>query len=112
MARLKTWKPVNNMVLVRKDDNTDKTSGGIILPDQAKIPVIKCRVLAIGPKVDLIECPIEQYYKVLVRPGNAVPLSFEESNQMYVLDADHILAYEEVTDEESQEYVENSKSSD
>lgn len=112
MAKLRTWKPINNMVLVRKDDDKSKTEGGIILPDQAKIPVITCRVLEIGPKVDPVLCPIEQYYKILVKPASAVPVEFGESNKMYVLDADSILAYEEVTDEESAEYTNSFESSD
>jgi len=112
MARLRTWKPINNMVLVRKDDDKGKTEGGLILPDIAKIPVITCRVLEIGPKVDPVFCPIEPYYKVLVKPSSAVPLSFDDSNKMYVLDADHILAYEEVTDAESAEFADTLESSD
>ena len=100
------------MVLVRKDDDVGKTEGGIILPDKAKIPAITCRVLEIGPNVDPIKVPIQMYYKVLVKPSSAVPLSFEESNKMYVLDADHILAYEEVTDEESSEYADKLKAND
>ena len=100
------------MVLVRKDDDVGKTEGGIILPDKSKIPVITCRVLEIGPKVDPIEVPIQVYYKVLVKPSSAVPISFEESNRMYVLDADHILAYEEVTDEESEKYAKSLEAND
>lgn len=90
------------MVLVRKDEDKDTTSGGIILPDKAKIPVITCRVLEIGPKVDPVECPIREFYKVLVKPAKAVPLSFEEENRLYVLDADDILAYEEVVNERAE----------
>lgn len=92
---MKKWKPINNMVLVRKDEDKDTTEGGIILPDRAKIPTITCRILEIGPKVDPIQCPIKVYDKVLVKPASAVPLSFDDSNKLYVLDADSILAYEE-----------------
>lgn len=98
---LTKWKPINNMVLVRKDEDKDKTSGGILLPDSQKIPVITCRILEIGPKVDPIECPIKEFYKVLVKPAKAVPLSFEKDNRLYVLDADDILAYEEIANEQS-----------
>jgi len=110
MAKLSKWRPINKMVLVRKDDDKETTSGGIILPDKAKIPVITCRVLEIGPSVDPMECPIKEYFKVLVKPASAVPLSFDESNKLFVLKADDILAYEEVTEDESIEYRDNIES--
>jgi len=103
VAKLAKWRPINKMVLVRKDEDKETTSGGIILPDKSKIPVITCRVLEIGPSVDPVQCPIKEYYKVLVQPACAVPLSFDDSNKLYVLNSDDILAYEELTESDSNE---------
>lgn len=101
LSKIIKWRPINEMVLVLKDDDKSTTSGGIILPDKAKIPVITCRVLEIGPRVDPIACPIREYYKVLVKPSCAVPISFDVNNRQYIIRADDILAYEEVSEKES-----------
>lgn len=94
------WLPINKMVLIRKDEDKQTTTSGIILPEQSKIPVITGRVLEIGPKVDPIECPIRQYDRVLVNPQNSVPISFESNNKLYLINSDDILAHEEITTED------------
>lgn len=62
------WEPLGKMVLVKKDDDKECTSGGIILPSDSKIPVITCRVLEIGQLVDIINCPIAKISKILIDP--------------------------------------------
>lgn len=41
--------PVFDRLIVKKDTAADKTSGGIIIPDQAKEPVTKGTIIAVGP---------------------------------------------------------------
>ena len=92
-----TWKPVGKMVLVSKDEDKQTTSGGIILPDANKIPVITCRILAIGPQVDLVHYPISEFDRIIVNPSNAIPISFEANEKRYVIDSEKILAIQEKT---------------
>jgi len=94
---MEIWRPVGKMVLVSKDDDKNKTSGGIILPDDSKIPVITCRILEIGPQVDLVNFPISKFDRIIVNPINAIPISFESDNKRYVLDSENILAIQERT---------------
>lgn len=94
---METWKPVGRMVLVSKDDDKNTTSGGIILPDASKIPVITCRILAIGPQVDLIHYPISDFDRIIVDPSNAIPISFESNEKRYVIDSEKILAIQDKT---------------
>jgi len=97
-AQMETWKPVGKMVLVRKDEDKETTSGGIILPDSSKIPVITCVVIAIGPQVDTIgTCPISNMDRIIVDPTNAIPISFESNEKRYVIDSEKILAVQERT---------------
>lgn len=91
------WQPVGKMIIVTKDDDKEVTKGGIVLPGDSKIPVITCRVTAIGPSVDMVNYPIQKYYRVLVAPSSAIPISFESDNKRYVIDSEKILAIQEPT---------------
>ncbi len=42
-------KPLNDRIIVRRFDADEKTTGGIILPDNAKTKPQKGKVLAVGP---------------------------------------------------------------
>jgi chaperonin GroES len=41
--------PLNDKVIVRRDEADDKTPGGIIMPDTAKEKPQRGRVIAVGP---------------------------------------------------------------
>ena len=43
------FKPLNDRLVVRPDEEETKTLGGIVLPDNAKEKPIRGRVLAVGP---------------------------------------------------------------
>jgi chaperonin GroES len=45
----KRIRPLNDRILVRRDPPTEKTNGGIIIPDNAKEPLTIGTVLAVGP---------------------------------------------------------------
>lgn len=42
-------RPLSNRVVVKRDENDEKTPGGIIIPDNAKEPLTRGTVLAVGP---------------------------------------------------------------
>src|SRR4029077_15791803 len=42
-------RPINDRVLVRRDDAEATSKGGIIIPDNAKEPLTRGTVLAVGP---------------------------------------------------------------
>ncbi len=44
-----TFKPLHDRVLVRRIEQDTKTSGGIIIPDNAKEKPIEGEVIAVGP---------------------------------------------------------------
>ena len=44
-----SFRPLHDRVLVRRVDEDEKTSGGIIIPDTAKEKPLKGTVVAVGP---------------------------------------------------------------
>ncbi len=85
--------PLGARVLVRKDEPKRETKGGIALPDQAEIPTITGRIVAISAQVEHDpDLPIRQYDKVLFHPKNAIPVDFESDNQLYVVPVEDIVA--------------------
>ena len=44
-----SFRPLHDRVLVRRVDEDEKTSGGIIIPDTAKEKPSQCEVVSVGP---------------------------------------------------------------
>jgi chaperonin GroES len=85
--------PIGPRVLVRKDDPKRKTKGGIALPDQAEIPTITGRIVAISQQVENDpDIPLRQYDRILFHPKNAIPVDFEPDNQLFVVPAEDVVA--------------------
>ena len=85
--------PVGERILVRKDDDKKKTSGGIILPDESEIPVITGRVVAVSVQLERdTDFPVKMYDKVLFHPRGAIPASFEGDNKLYIVERDQVVA--------------------
>jgi chaperonin GroES len=85
--------PVGARVLVRKDEAKRTTRGGIALPDQAEIPTITGRIVAISTQVEKdADVPLRQYDKILFHPKNAVPVDFEQDNQLFVVPVTDVVA--------------------
>lgn len=82
--------PLNGYVLVRKDDNRKETKGGIALPDDMEIPVLTGRIIGMDPLIE-DELGIKELDKVIVRPGNAMQVDFE-NERVYLLPAHDIIA--------------------
>lgn len=95
-SRAKTFEyvePIGDRVLVRKDDPKRETKGGIALPDQAEIPTITGRIVAISAMIENDEdVPLRQYDKILFHPKNAIPVDFEPDNQLFVVPVDDVVA--------------------
>ena len=69
------------------------TRGGIALPDQAEIPTITGRIVAISTQVEKDEdVPLRQYDRILFHPKNAVPVDFEQDNQLFVVPVTDVVA--------------------
>jgi chaperonin GroES len=85
--------PIGARVLVRKDDPKRQTKGGIALPDQAEIPTITGRIVTISTQVENDpDIPLRQYDKILFHPKNAIPVDFEQDNQLFVVPAEDVVA--------------------
>ncbi|MFO0882918.1 MAG: co-chaperone GroES [Pirellulales bacterium] len=85
--------PIGYRVLVRKDEPKRETKGGIALPDQAEIPTITGRIVAISTQVENDEdVPLRQYDRILFHPKNAIPVDFEADNQLYVVPVEDVVA--------------------
>lgn len=90
--------PLNDRVLLERDDREEMTSGGIMLPDSAKEKVNRGRVMAVGPgKLDnngrRIEVGVKVGDHVLFGKfaGDEINLGDEERDHVLVR-ADDILA--------------------
>ena len=85
--------PLGMRVLIRKDESRHTTRGGIVLPDQAEIPTITGRVVEVSLQVERdADFPIEKYDKVLFHPKNSIPVDFEQSNLLYVVPIEDVVA--------------------
>lgn len=91
--KLEFVEPIGKRVLVRKDQAKRETKGGIALPDQAEIPTITGRVVAISAQIQRDEdFPLKQYDKILFHPKNAIPVDLEHDNQLFVIPIEDVVA--------------------
>lgn len=85
--------PIGMRIVVRKDEAKRQTKGGIALPDQAEIPTITGRVVAISAQIENDDdVPLRQYDKILFHPKNAIPVDFEQDNQLFVVPIEDVVA--------------------
>jgi chaperonin GroES len=85
--------PLGMRVLIRKDENRQRTRGGIVLPDQAEIPTISGRVVEVSLQVERdADVPIAKYDKVLFHPKNAIPVDLEGNNLLFVVPVEDVVA--------------------
>ena len=88
-----TVEPIGKRVLIRKDEDKKQTKGGIQLPDNIEIPTITGRIVAVSAEIDTLpEIPLSQYDKVLFNPKGAIPVDFEGSNRLFVVDVENVVA--------------------
>jgi len=85
--------PIGARVVVRKDEPKRQTKGGIALPEQSEIPTITGRIVAISAAVERdADVPLKQYDKILFHPKNAIPVDFEQDNQLFVVPIEDVVA--------------------
>jgi chaperonin GroES len=90
---LEVIEPIGDRVLVRKDDERRTTKGGIHLPDDAKIPVISGRIVALSVQVENDpDYPLSRYDKVLIDPRNGIPVDFEQDNKLHIIPVEDVVA--------------------
>ena len=88
-----TVEPIGKRVLIRKDEDKKQTKGGIQLPDNIEIPTITGRIVSVSAEVEICsDWPLLQYDKVLFNPKGAIPVDFEGSNRLFVVDVENIVA--------------------
>ena len=88
-----TVEPIGKRVLIRKDEDKKQTRGGIQLPDNIEIPTITGRIVAVSAEIENIpDIPLEKYDKVLFNPKGAIPVDFEGSNRLFVVDVENVVA--------------------
>ncbi len=85
--------PIGARVLVRKDEPKRETKGGIALPDAAEIPTITGRIITISALIENDDdVPLRRYDKILFHPKNAIPVDFEQDNQLFVVPVEDVVA--------------------
>jgi chaperonin GroES len=90
---LEIIEPMGLRVLIRKDEEKRTTKGGIHLPDDAKIPVITGRIVALSAQVENDpDFPLQKYDKVILDPRNGIPVDFEQGNKLFLIPVEDIVA--------------------
>lgn len=88
-----TVEPHGRRLLIRKDNDRKESSGGIILPDPVRVPVITGRVVSTSVEMeDAWDFPVKQYDRVLFDPYNAIPVDLEHGNVLYVVPTEDVVA--------------------
>ena len=88
-----TVEPIGKRVLIRKDEDKKMTKGGIRLPDNIEIPTITGRIVAVSAEIEnMTDIPLEKYDKILFNPKGAIPVDFEGSNRLFVVDVENVVA--------------------
>jgi len=85
MTRLK---PVNGHVLLRLDEKSEKSTGGIILLDESKKPSTTATVLGVGNGID---DEIKPQERVVVKPYAGKEIEIDDK-QYLLIDARYIIA--------------------
>jgi chaperonin GroES len=63
------------------------------LPDNIEIPTITGRIVEVSAEIEnLPEIPLEKYDKILFNPKGAIPVDFEGSNRLFVVDVENVVA--------------------
>ena len=90
---IETVEPIGKRILIRKDEDKKETKGRIKLPDNIEIPTITGRIVAVSAEVEnMPDMPLKKYDKVLFNPKGAIPVDFEGSNRLFVIEIESIVA--------------------
>lgn len=99
--------PVGTMVLIRHDDESEVTSGGIVLPDAAKIYTLTGRIVRVSGSLseNSLEFPFEELDRVIYDTRERIPVDFEPGNKMFLVEASKIYGIVKEIDVEDQSAV-------
>lgn len=85
--------PLMGRILIRKDEERTTTRGGIVLPENSKIPTITGRIVEISPDLENDdEFPVQKYDRVIVNPNNSIPVDFESDNKLFIIPVSDVVA--------------------
>ncbi len=106
----KTIRPIYEMVLIRHDKDQDKTEGGILLPDTAKIKTSTGVVAAMTERMKDNEhdYPFKEGDRVMYDLRERIPYNSDPNDQHYLVKAEFILGVieeEEIEDDEEEQEV-------
>ena len=76
-------RPLNDRILIRRDDEETRSKGGLYIPDAAKEKPAKGVVVAVGPKV------------AFVNEGDRVLFSKYAGNEIVLDDVPHVICRED-----------------
>lgn len=87
------FRPLHDRVLVRRIEEEEKTSGGIIIPDTAKEKPMQGEVLAVGPgarndKGDRVPLDIEVGDRVIFGKWSGTEVKIEGEEQLIMKESD------------------------
>ena len=76
------FKPLHDRVLIKRNDEEEKSSGGIIIPDSAKEKPTHAKVIAVGPgKIDdhgkVIAMAVKEGDKILIGKSSGTDIKLD-----------------------------------
>ena len=99
-------RPLNDWVLIREDEEDEKSTGGIVIPDAVKEKPRRGEVLSIGPGRTKEEHDkngkviSKKYEKTVLKPGSHVLYDKYGGTKVEVNDEEFLMIREEVRSEE------------
>jgi chaperonin GroES len=79
---MKSLKPMNDNVLIRKKEEEKKTAGGLFIPETAQLDNMYAEVMAVGPgrvleNGSVVPMTVKPGNVILVPPHGGVQIKFE-----------------------------------
>lgn len=89
------FRPINNRVVIRREEAQEKTPGGLILPDRAKEAQYRGTVLAVGPGKLITEgAKAGERVPMTVKPGDVVRWADYLGAEVKVKDQKYVVCFE------------------
>lgn len=109
--RTQSVEPVGIWLLIKHDKERDKTHGGIILPDNAKVTTLTGCIVGMSDKLkeDKLQYPFDEYNRVIYDIRERVPVDLLPGNEYFLVKADSILAVVKEKDKKPKAKAANTK---
>lgn len=108
-------RPIYDMVMIRHDKDDERTPGGLILPDRARIPTMTGVVAAVPDRMKENEhdYPFHEGDRVIYDTRASIPCTLESRDRHYLVDCHAILGVvEEEVEEEDPPLTEATRADD